>query len=337
MKLEGFQKMRKVVAILLGLVLTMAISISMISPAQAHIDTCWTWLPPYISKVDGSYVIYEDESTASLLVPVTNVEVSLMNVSLVYITFDWNENKTLDLSASPTQIESGNTEYFTVSFVADATEAISSSLQHTYTVNVVYVNATGGIVDTLSRDWDHFGGNNKWKFVVYSTDQADVLDLQSRYTSYTTNYPLTWFTDADARLLAAQAQAEGTLGATEYNTRQDYASAKTRYTTALTLYGQAVATEDEYRVATLDAGLNTTLTANALTMMNASALVKYAEAAQTEADAAVIAANATKIQAEAALTNAYGFYFIGLGFAIGWSFIGLGVMIYALRKPKPPT
>jgi len=325
--------MRKVIAILLGFVLISAISMSMISPAQAHIEQ-WTWLSPYISKVDGSYVIYKDGSTASFLVPVKNdVGVTLMNVSLVYITFDWNANKTLDLSASPKQIQSGNTEYFTVSFVANATEAISSSIQHTYTVNVVYVNATGGVVGTLSRNWDHFGGNNKWKFVVYSTDQADVLDLQRRYNSYTTNYPLTWFTDPDALLLAAQAQAEGTLASTDYNTYQDYASAKTRYTTALTLYGQAVTTDNELIMDALNAELNTTLTANALNMMNASALVKYAEAAQTEADAAVITANATKVQAEAALTNAYGFYFIGLGFAIGWSFIGLGVIIYALKKP----
>jgi len=329
--------MRKIFAILLGFVLTMAISISMISPAQAHIDQ-WTWLPPYISKVDGSYVIYKDGSTASLLVPVKNdVGVDLMNVSLVYITFDWNTNKTLDLSANPTQIESGDTHFFTVSFEADATEAISSLIQHTYTVNVVYVNATGAINGTLSRNWDHFGGNNKWKFVVYSTDQADVLDLQSRYSSYTTNYPLDWFTDLDALLLAAQAQTEGTLAATDYNTYKDYASAKTRYTTALTLYGQAVATENEFIMDALDAELNTTLTSNAATMMNATAAMTYAEAAQTEADAAVIAANATKIQADAALTNAYGFYFIGLGFAIGWSFIGLGIMIYALRKPKPPA
>jgi len=335
--------MRKPIAILLGFILISAISMAMVSPAQAHIEQ-WTWLPPYIEKNDGDYVIYKDGSTASLLVPVKNHLVSLMNVSLVYITFDWNENKTLDLSADPEQIEAGETEFFTVSFTADATEAISSVIQHTYTVNVVHVNATGGNPQTLSWPWDHFGGNNKWKFVVYSTDQADVLDLASRYDSYTTNYPLTWFLDPDALLLAAQAQAEGTLAANDYDTYQDYASAETRYTTALTLYGQAVATENELEAAALDAELNTTLTANALTMMNASALVKYAEAAQTEADAALVeanaaltSANATKIQAEAALTNAYGFFFIGLGFALGWSFIGIGVIIYALKRPKPPA
>jgi hypothetical protein len=327
--------MRKAIAVLLVLVLTAAISIAMINPAQADIQQ-WTWLPPYVSKVDGSYVVYKDGQTASLLVPVKNdVGVNLMNVSLVYITFDWNQNKTLDLSASPERIESGATEFLTVSFVVSATEAVSSSIQHTYTVSVVYVNATGKIVGTLSRSWDFFGGNNKWKFVVYSTDQVDALDLQTRYNSYLTNYPLSWFINAEARLSAAQAQAEGTMATTDYATRQDYALAKTEYTTALSIYDQAVAKEDEFRTASENAMLNTTLTANAVAMMNGSAALKYGEAAQTEANAALITANATKLQAEAALTNAYGFYFIGLGFAIGWTFIGIGVIIYALRKPKP--
>lgn len=327
--------MRKSVAIFLGVALAMAVSVSMISPAQADIDQ-WTWLPPYISKVDGSYVVYKDGSTANLLVPVTNdVGVSLMNVSLVYITFDWNANKTLDLSADPTQIESGETQFFTVSFTADVTEAISSVIQHTYTVNVVYVNATGAINGTLSMNWDDFGGSNKWKFVVYSTDQADAVDLSTQYASYATNYPLSWFTWPDARLTAAQAQAEGSMAATDYTTHQDYAAAKLGYTTAITLYGQAVTAENSFRDDALNATLNTVLAANAVTNANASAIIKYAEAAQTEADAAVITANATKISAEAALTNAYGFYFIGLGFALGWSFIGIGVIIYALRKPKP--
>lgn len=326
--------MRKTRFILLSVLLTTLICMPMIRPAQAHIEQ-WTWLPPYLDKVDGSYVIYKHGVTASLIVPVKNdLEVSLMNVSLVYITFDWNKNKTLDLSASPKQIKSGVTEYFTVSFVANASEALSSSIQHTYTINVVYVNAAGGVVGTLSRNWDQYGGNNKWKFVVYSTDQAEISDLQMKYNSYVTNYPLTWFTSAGARLLAAQAQSEGTLASNDYTTRQDYTSARTRYNNAINLYTQAVAKENEFKTTAQNASLNTTLTANAVAMMNVSATLKYAEAAQTEANAALTTANATRIQAEAALTNAYGFYFIGLGFAIGWSFIGIGVIIYSLRKPK---
>jgi len=325
--------MRKTIMLFFVLAL-MFVPMALVSPAKADIQQ-WTWLPPYISKVDGSYVIYKHGATASLVVPIKNDVVSLMNVSMVYITFDWNANKTLDLSTSPKQIKSGATEFFTISFTADATEAISSSLQHTYNVTAVYVNATGGFVNKLSKTWDTFGGNNKWKFVVYSTDQADVLELQMKYTSYATNYPLSWFTRADALLLAAQAQTEASLGSTDYNTYKDYTSAKTRYTTANNLYSQAIALQNDYNKSVQDANLNTTKTANEVALMNASATVKLAEAAQTEANAAMVQANSTKTQADAALTNAYGFFFIGLGFALGWSFIGIGVIIYAWKKPKP--
>ena len=77
-------------------------------------------------------------------------------------------------------------------------------------------------------------------------------------------------------------------------------------------------------------------------MLNASSTVKLADAGQTKTDAAQVEANAAMVQADAtnkqanaALTNAYGFYFIGLGFALAWSFMGIGVIIYAWREPKP--
>lgn len=323
--------MRKTTVLCLVLAFTL-VPMVLISPAKADIQQ-WNWLPPYISKVDNSYVVYEHGTTASLLVPVYNHLASPMNVSKVIIAFDINKNKTLDLSASPKQIKIGGTDYFTVSFIADATEMISSSMQHTYTVYLEYVNATGGLVGTLSKAWNAF--SLYWKFVVYSTDQADLLELTTKYTSYARGFPLSWFTRADALLLAAQAQTEASLASTDYITYMNYASAKARYTTAIDLYTQAIALQSAYNKSVEDANLNKTLTTNAVAMMNASAAVKLAEAAQTEANATMVQATATGKQADAALTNAYGFYFIGLGFALGWSFMGIGVIIWAWRKPKP--
>jgi len=333
------RKMRKTTVLFLVLVLTL-VPMALINQAKADIQQ-WTWLPPYISKVDGSYVIYKHGTTASLVVPVKNDVVTLMNVSKVYITFDWNANKTLDLSASPKQIKSGATEFFTVSFTADAAEAISGSLQHTYDVTAVYVNATGGFVDKLTKAWDALA--NDLKFVVYSTDQADTLNLAKEYTSYVSNFPpATYFTGAEAKKLVRQAQIAAYLGNYYYNTTVDYASSRTQYTAAINLYSQALVAEEEYIAAGQAASLNTTMTNNAATKTEADADMKLAEAAKTEADAAlveanaaVIQANATVKQADAALTNAYGFYFIGLGFALGWSFMGIGVIIYAWKKPKP--
>lgn len=332
--------MRKTFVVLLSVLLVTLASMPMIRPAQAHINQ-WTWLPPYIDKVNGSYVIYKHGSTVQFKVPVENdLYANGLNVSKVVISFDWggaSSNKTLDLSASPVQIGWNEIYTFTVSFVANATEAISSAWQHTYTVYVEHVNATGGsVTPPLSRDWDFFGGANKWKFIVYSTDQADALDLQTKYNSYVSSYPLSYFTDTDARQLAGQAQIEGAMASSDYADRQDYASAKSRYQTALNLYSQALTAEKNYQATLQNATLNTTLTANEAALINAKANQTRANATLVEANAAVITANATKIQAEAALTKAYGFYFIGLGFALGWSFIGIGVIIYALRKPKSP-
>jgi len=340
--------MRKTHLILLSVFLGTLISIPMIHPAQAHINQ-WTWLPPYVNKVDGSYVTYKDGSTAQLKLPVYNDVAGAdygLNVSKVIISFDWggaSSNKTLNLSTSPVKLAWHQTYTFTVSFLANATEAVSSVWQHTYTIYVEHVNATGGPVGTLSRAWDYFGGLNKWKFIVYSTDQADALDLNTELESYISTYPWDEFNSIEAQQLAQQAEIHEAMGDTDY-TRGEYASAESHYQTGLSLYSQAITAEKDYQTTIQDAALNTTLTTNAATMISANADMKYAEAAKTEADAALIeanaaltSANATKIQAEAALTNAYGFFFIGLGFAIGWSFIGIGVIIYALKRPKPPA
>jgi len=335
--------MRKATAILLGFVLTMAISTAMVNSAQADIET-FTWLPPYILKeyVGNPYwddvVIYEDGATVSLLVTVENTDypTKTLNVSKVIINFyDMGKNKTLDYSASPHAIEHNNVEYFTVSFTANATEAGDSSFDHVYRVYVEHVNATSGptqIVDTYELYWDDVGPG--YKYVVWPAAQASANDLATEYEYYEDNYYWTLFDSIVAEQLAFQATIHADMGDTAYE-RGDFDSAESHYQTALDLYADALAAEQTFETTQQDAELNVTLTEAAATMTDANANLKLAEAAQTEANAAVIAANATKTQAEAALVNAYGFYFIGLGFAIGWSFIGLGVIIYALKKPKP--
>jgi len=328
--------MRKTIVMVLSCVLTLAFSTAMISPSQADIER-FTWLPSYMKKGYDSYydayvVIYKDGSSVNLIVPVENDNGYLngLNVSKVIVSFDWGQNKTLDLSANIEQVGWHETEIFTVSFTASATEAVSSDWAHEYTIYVEHVNATTGpteIVGTWSRPW--YWGSPAYLFVVFPTDQADAYDLSQEYDSYANTYPTSSFGDINASQLAGQANIEGSLGDMHY-TRGEYASAETHYQTALNLYSQALSAEKNYQTTSQDASLNTTLTTNAAALI-------VAKAAQTTADAALVEANASKIQAEAALTNAYGFFFIGLGFAIGWSFIGVGVMIYALRKPKLPT
>lgn len=332
--------MRKTTTLCLILALTL-VPMAMIGSAKADI-TQWTWLPPYVSKVDGSYIAYRDLTTASLIVPVTNDVVALMNVSKVYITFDWYANKTLDLSSSPTQIISGATKFFTVSFTASLTEALSSSIQHTYTVNVVYVNSTGGFVNKLTKNWDAMGTD--WKFVVYSGDQADALNAAKEYQLLSQNFPTSYFTGAAAKKLVRQALVEASLGSFYYNATFDYALAKTQYTTTVSLYNEALTAEEDYLASTQSASLNQSISQSAADLAyaeyykaNGEASMINAEANMIQANASVIQANASMKQADAALTNAYGYYSIGVGFAVGFTLMGIGVIVYAWRKPKPVT
>jgi len=341
--------MRKATAIVLGLVLTMAISMAMTRPAKAYIDN-WTWLPPYVKKdyVSAPYydyvVIYKNGTTASLLVSVGNdwYPTQTLNVSKVIINFyTMGKNKTLDYSASPHPIAYGSSEYFTVSFTADLAEAGASSLMHRYRIYVEHVNATTGpteIVDTWTRYY--YDVSPGYKFVVWSSAQADAVDSLAKYNSYYNYYSGYYWQSFAARQKSTQAVIEKGLGDTYYQ-REDYASALTQYNLANTLWVEAIAAEKDWRTTWENADLNITLTQAAAYMKEANAAEKEADAAvieanaaMIEANAAMITANATKVQADAALINAQGWYFIGIGFAIGWTLMGIGVIIYALRKPK---
>ena len=334
-RLKG-ERMKKPIAMLLGLVLTSAISMAMICPAHATIQR-FTWLPPYIMKglQDAPYydyvVIYKHGSTVNLMVPVTNDVYSLgLNVSKVILNFyDMGKNKTLDYSTSPHKVTYGNTELFTVSFVADATEAGDSTWAHVYRIYVEHVNATTGptkIVDTWTSYYNSFFP--AYRFVVWSTSQADAIISLSKYNALYNTYSTWDWNSVLGRQKANQAIIEKNLG--DQYLASDYASALTQYDKANTLWEEALAAENEYGTQWNNADLNETLTHNAVNMAEANAF-------KTEADAHLIEANAAKTQADGALTNAYGWYFIGIGFALGWTLMGVGAIIWAWRRPKPPV
>jgi len=306
--------MRKMSMLLSVLFVATLISMFAISPVQAYIEK-FTWIPPYIKKGYDSYygeyvVIYRHGSSVNIIVPVENEGYpNGLNVSKVIISFDWGQNKTLDLSANIKQIGHGETEIFTVSFTASATEAVSSDWAHEYTIYVEHVNATTGpteIVDTWSRPW--YWWSPDYLFVVFPTVQADAYDLSLEYSSYASAYPTYSFSNINASQLAGQASIEAALGSMYY-TRGDYASAETQYQTALDLYSQALAAEMEWQTKVEEAELEIALT--------------EAEAATTTADAAMITANA-------ALNQSYAWILFGLGFII----MGLGVLVYAYKKPQ---
>ena len=301
--------MKRFIAILFSISLCALISMSAISPAQASIEE-FTWLPPYIEKVAYSHVAYRDGSTVRLKVPVRNHMYSNgLNVSKVIISFDWGQNKTLDLSANIAQVGDDQTEIFTVSFTASATEAVSSDWKHTYTIYVEHVNATTGptkIVGTWSREWSY--PSPYYRFVVFPTDQANAHDLSQECDAYASAYPTWSFKNVNASQLAGQASIEASLG-DMYYTRGDHALAETQYQTALNLYSQALAAEAEWRTKVEEAEL---------------------EIALTEAEANLATANAMLKQADATVNQSYTWIMFGLGFV----FMGIATIVYAYRKPK---
>jgi tetratricopeptide (TPR) repeat protein len=283
------------------------------SPAQAYIER-FTWLPPYMQKgFDSHYgnyvVIYRDGSSVNLIVPVDNEAYpNGLNVSRVIVSFDWGQNKTLALS-SIEQVGWLETETFTVSFTASATEAVSSDWAHEYTIYVEHVNATTGptkIVGTWSRPWNWWSPS--YMFVVFPTDQANATDLSSEYDSYASVFPTWSFNNINASQLAGQASIKASLGDTYY-ARGDYSSAEDEYQAALDLYSQALVAEREWQTKVEEAELSIAL---------------------TEADANLATANAMLRQADATVTQALAWILFGLGFV----FMGVATIVYAYRKPK---
>jgi len=231
--------MRKISVLVCGFLFATLISMLTITPAQGAIGTT-TWLQPYLQK-DGQ-IVYEHNSTASLLVPVTNnVYSSGLNVSKVIISFDWGQNKTLDLSANIKQVVHLGTETFKVSFTADATEAVTSEWAHDYTIYVEHNNATTEPTKIVGT-WQQAGAK---QFVVFSTNQADAWELKEMIIDIRTNRPYVnlAFNSTVSKLAVYQAENETITGDALY-TRGDFVGAKAHYNAALILYNNAYSTEE---------------------------------------------------------------------------------------------
>ena len=235
--------MKKISILLCSFLFAALISMLTFSPAQADIDGI-TWLQPYLQK-DGQ-VVYEHDSTVSLLIPVENdMYSSGLNVSRVIISFDWGQNKTLDLSANIAQIGLNDVEVFKVIFTASATEAVTSEWAHDYTIYVEHVNATTGptkIVGTWQRTRGNLGAPY---FVVYSSDQAEAWELKQMILRIESNDPFKNldFNSTEAKLVVYKAQNETSNGDALY-ARGDFVEAKAHYNAALIFYNTAYSAEE---------------------------------------------------------------------------------------------
>jgi hypothetical protein len=305
--------MKKVIAVFLGLFLVSAVSLAMVAPAKASI-TMGMWRPPWVS-INGT-VVYKDGTSASALIGVVNDIGSgyLMNVSKVTLNFfTLGINRSLNLSP-PQQLHNGEFAAFTVSFTADAAAFYAGS-SYTFNVIVEWVNATTGPIRNVGSNTYSRTALGMELFQAYPAAQVDAIDSLQKYQSYYNFYFFYDWQSFVAQEKANQAVIEKGLGDTSYN-RGDYPSALTSYNSANALWQDAVTAEGTWRTTADSADLNVSLS-------QASANLRMADAAYLEASAA--------------MTNANGWFFVGIGFAIGFSLIGIGAVIYALRRPKPPA
>lgn len=231
--------MRKILVIIIGFLIA-ATSFSALTTTTAHANiNDYVWLTPVYRGHDEFYdayvVAYEANSTAQLLVKIYNQYGSEINVTAVKVWFDWNMN--YSSTETPCVMQSYESRNFIISFTVPDTSIATNLITHSCVIYVEYER--GG----FSYDWSY----DPWEyFVVYSTDQAGVVDLSTKYEAYSSSFPYYYFYSAEARSLVGQAQIEAGLGYLNFM-RGEFAEAKAQYETALDLYSQAITAEKSGR------------------------------------------------------------------------------------------
>ncbi len=216
------------------------ISMSVISPAQADIDS-YNWIGATYEGYDsfyGRYVVaYKEGIKATLVVSVRNHFGYKLNVSAVKVGFDWNVNysSTECNESAPLVIEPRQSHAFTIEFTVPSTVNVSNLVVHRYTIFVEHVSS---ITDPKKVDlFDTAEDNN---FAVYSSTQADAQTLYQELNAIFTFTPN--FTSTRASVLWAEAKSETLKGSTYYS-RGNFVNAKTAFESALDSANKAFSTE----------------------------------------------------------------------------------------------
>ena len=294
------RKMGKVSVLLLSALFAAIILIPMVNLVQADIDSYIIWTGYTYKGTDSYYgtgftiVAYLNGTTVSLKIPVkNNVAGNHINITAVGMEFDTGLNITQAMRA---RIDNNNMQYFEISFTANVNQL---PWAHAYTIRVKIEHA-GGTAE-WTRDWSLFSPS--YKFVVYTQDQKDIRDLAAICSAYLSSYPYSYYFNAiKACVLHSQAVAQATEAST-YLSLGKFTEAKASYQTAVNLFEEAFAVEEDVGVQEEGAYLNATI---------------------KEADAAML-------QAQATMNQSYGYILLGLGFVL----VGVGAILYGAKKPKP--
>jgi len=292
--------MRKLYVMLILSVIIAFPLLSAIRPAQAWV-TSHNWIGGLMKGETDDFlgsvtVAYRTGTTAKLIVNVYNHLSKTMNISAVYVNFDWGKTNYSSPEANMTatliyRLAPGLSHVFTITFTVPDTTIASNLVLHNYWIYVEDVNAVGTKLN--SNGYPSASGSG---FAVLSDAQADSIETKRQIAVYQSMGYMFFTSKAREQALLASGTSNQAYNAYK---RADFDGALALYQESLTLYQNAWGNETETMSGFEDA-MHDLLVAS---------------------------------------TGAVGM--IGWGyviFGLGWVFIGIGVIIYAVRKPKtaPP-
>jgi hypothetical protein len=313
--------MKERMATTLGLLSLSLMLIAMVTPVRAD-ATHAAWVEPAYAGIDpalgsASIVGYLTGTNWNFSFSWTNDQGVPINITDVRVYFDWGKNYTSSYSVI-NQIMPGITQTFAVYNVTPPITEAPELWAHNYYVYLDHVNDTA----TPYRTWNPIYMTSGSNFAVLSADHLECLRLWRRLngvnwhgiSSMSTSAAYSPTSITKVTVMIEKAHAKYDLGYSILQAKV-FGQAKTYLTDADTMYSQALDIWDERGTAYEDADLNNTIAQTNL--YNAQA-------------------DAERKTGDAALVNAYGTLLFGLG----WVFIGLGVVVYGMKKPKaapPPT
>ena len=232
----GVEKMKKL-TILLSLSALMAFALFAAAiPAHASISS-HNWVDALLKNETDSflgYVIagYQTGSTANLKINVYNHLTAKMNISAVYVSFDWGMNYS-STEANITQtliyrLSPGMSHVFTITFTVPATTVASNLMTHSY---VIYVDDVNPVGTKLHSNSPFYGSN----FAVLFDDQATCIETSREISKYSGYYV---FMTAEAKQLSLMASGAKTLADNAYQ-KGNFGVAATDYQDSLSLYQDA--------------------------------------------------------------------------------------------------
>jgi hypothetical protein len=218
-----------------------------LAPVYAEI-TKKEWLGTTYKGTDDYYGMevnaYETLTTAVLAVTVKNDKTFTINITKVYVTFDWRLNYTsVQVNATnPETLEKNEVRVFFINFQVPAISVASNLYTHSYTIvtEYSYPNATNPS-QKLTGSYEVFDGD----FAVYSADQADAVDLKRIIGTFSPPSTPPGWQSAKARILWNKALTENNSGI-EYYRQGEFTRAEQSFSTALDYINEAWDAEEAY-------------------------------------------------------------------------------------------